>query len=138
MITLDASVWIAFFEKADPFNAASEEFLCWVRNKGLIFHSPEFALIETGCALARRMRDASFGRTAAGTIAKIPHLELVSSSRISVDAALADGCGHLLRGADAIYAATARFTRTQLITWDQELIERAGGVTPTTWLGMQT
>lgn len=52
MITLDASVWIAFLEKADPFNADSDEFLCWIRNEGLIFHSPEFALIETGSGAA--------------------------------------------------------------------------------------
>jgi predicted nucleic acid-binding protein len=137
VITLDASVWIAFIERADVFNAASDDFLSWIHDAGLAFHSPEFALIETGCALSRRRRDAAFARTAVRTIAKIPNLELISSSRIAVDVALEEGCKYFLRGADAIYAAAARITRTQLITWDQELIERAGGITPTDWLTRQ-
>jgi predicted nucleic acid-binding protein len=137
VITLDASVWIAFIERADPFNAASDAFLSWIRDAGLAFHSPEFALIETGCALARRRRDAAFARTAVKTIAKIPNLELIPSSRIAVDLTLDEGCKHFLRGADAIYAATAKMTHTPLITWDQELIERAGGITPADWLARQ-
>jgi predicted nucleic acid-binding protein len=40
----------------------------------------------------------------------------------------------LLRGADAIYAATAALTGTMLITWDSELLERAAGTTPADWL----
>jgi predicted nucleic acid-binding protein len=40
----------------------------------------------------------------------------------------------LLRCADAFYAATASISQSKLITWDAELIERAGGVTPTDFL----
>ena len=43
-----------------------------------------------------------------------------------------------LRGADAIYAATALRHGTTLITLDQEMLDRTAGivdaVTPTTWL----
>jgi predicted nucleic acid-binding protein len=40
----------------------------------------------------------------------------------------------MLRGADAVYAATARIAATPLITWDDELVQCAGGLTPDSWL----
>jgi predicted nucleic acid-binding protein len=40
-----------------------------------------------------------------------------------------------LRAADALYAATAALrTEGTLVSWDKDLIDRAGAVTPTTWL----
>jgi predicted nucleic acid-binding protein len=50
-----------------------------------------------------------------------------------IDGALTCGTRCLLRGANAIYAAAAASTGTTLVTWDNELIERAGGVTPSDW-----
>jgi len=40
----------------------------------------------------------------------------------------------LLRGADALYAATAKLLEAQLTTWDDELVQRAGAMTPDAWL----
>ena len=48
--------------------------------------------------------------------------------------ALRLGTRQVLRGADALYAATALLTGTQLISWDNELVRRAGALTPTAWL----
>jgi predicted nucleic acid-binding protein len=39
-----------------------------------------------------------------------------------------------LRGADALYAAVAQQSQSQLISWDDEHLKRAGGTTPTDWL----
>jgi predicted nucleic acid-binding protein len=39
-----------------------------------------------------------------------------------------------LRGADALYAATAKLNNTHLISWDEELIRRANAITPSDWL----
>lgn len=40
----------------------------------------------------------------------------------------------LLRGADALYAATAVLYSADLVSWDNELVQRAGAVTPADWL----
>lgn len=40
----------------------------------------------------------------------------------------------LLRGACAFYAATAHQMQITLITWDDELLKRAGGLKPDEWL----
>jgi predicted nucleic acid-binding protein len=44
------------------------------------------------------------------------------------------GTGAFLRGADALYAATAQLAGAALVSWDNELIQRAGALTPTAWL----
>jgi predicted nucleic acid-binding protein len=64
-------------------------------------------------------------------------LQLVEvDSRLIADS-LDCGTRCLLRGADAIYAATAALTGTTLITWDSELLVRAAGTTPAVWLSRQ-
>jgi len=54
-----------------------------------------------------------------------------------INESLLCGTRCLLRGADAIYAATAALTGTMLVTWDDKLLERAGGTTPADWLSQQ-
>lgn len=44
------------------------------------------------------------------------------------------GTNQRLRGADALYAATAQMSGAQLISWDNELVQRVGAITPTVWL----
>lgn len=48
--------------------------------------------------------------------------------------ALQIGASRRLRGADSYSAAVAVRENAPLITWDLELVERAGGQTPTQWL----
>lgn len=133
MITVDASVWVAFLDRNDPCCADSEALLRWLEARRIPVFSPEFAVLETACAVARRRRDARAGRTAAGLLRRNPRLRLVETLRL-LPVAEDVGCEALLRGADALYAATARLTGTPLVTWDRELIERGGGMTPREWL----
>jgi predicted nucleic acid-binding protein len=44
------------------------------------------------------------------------------------------GTSQFLRGADALYATTAQQSQGPLISWDNEHLQRAGGITPTDWL----
>ena len=90
-------------------------------------------MIEIACALARRQRDAQAGRAVANLLRGNPHLKLIETRRI-LPVAEEVGCERLLRGADALYAATARLTGTTLVTWDRELVERGGALTPRDWL----
>lgn len=133
MITVDASVWVGFLDRNDPFCADSEALLRRLQGAETPFFSPEFAVLEIACAVARRHRDGQAGRAAAGLLRRNPHLRLVETLRL-IPIAEEVGCESFLRGADALYAATARLTGTPLVTWDRELIERGGGMTPTEWL----
>lgn len=39
-----------------------------------------------------------------------------------------------LRAADTLYATAAQKSQSSLISWDNEHLQRAGGITPTDWL----
>ena len=44
------------------------------------------------------------------------------------------GTRYLIRGADALFVAAATLSGAPLISWDQELVDRAGAITPANWL----
>lgn len=48
--------------------------------------------------------------------------------------ALALGTTKFLRGADAIYSATAQIAGCDLVSWDKEHLRRAGALTPEAWV----
>jgi predicted nucleic acid-binding protein len=62
-----------------------------------------------------------------------PRLQLIRTLQL-LPIAEEVGCNAYLRGADALYAAAARMTGTPLVTWDRELLDRGGGITPLDWL----
>ncbi len=137
MITIDASVWISGLEKRDSFHPATSEFFHWLGKRPLHLNTPSYALVEVACALMRRTGDRSLALKAVQKLREWPLLEIVPGSLYLPEPSLLKGLEHSLRSGDAIYAATASMTGTALITWDAELIERAGGVTPTDWLARQ-
>jgi len=133
MITIDASVWMAFFEPKDAFHMESVAFLRECERRRVEMFAPSLAIVETACAMARRQRDGAKGLAVARSLQAIPILRWVDVDMTLIDEVLNCGTRGLLRGADAIYAAAAASTGTTLVTWDNELIERAGGVTPSDW-----
>jgi predicted nucleic acid-binding protein len=72
--------------------------------------------------------------TALNQLRAHPLLTLQPLDQALLGAAAQLGLQHLLRGADALYAATAQLSRSQLVSWDNELIQRAGAFTPPAWL----
>jgi predicted nucleic acid-binding protein len=70
---------------------------------------------------ARRSR-----RTRRSTSNTLSGALLAAAERLGVD--------HRLRGAHALYAATAARPGCPLLSWDGELIARVGAVSPRDWL----
>lgn len=134
MLTLDANVWIAAFDPHNHFHGASTDFLAAALEQGLSFTGPAFVLVEVACALARRGGDARTGHAARDELLANPRLVLEPMTGAFLSAAARLGADLRLRSGDALYAAAAELTRAPLVSWDDELIRRAGGVTPATWL----
>lgn len=138
MLTVDASVWVSAFEPADAFHLASRTFLheCVLQRVGLA--SPTLALLETGCALARRWRSTDKGREAAVRLSLSPLLRLAPLNHALEQHALEIGTALGLRAADAIYAALSVRLDAALVTTDNELLDRTAGYvrtwTPSGWL----
>lgn len=135
MPTVDANVWVAAFDTKDCFHADSAAFLRDLASKETITHTPGIVVLEVACALARRYADPAVGHKAAVKMQanKMLHLEPLDEGLLSE--ALRLGTKFRLRAVDALYAATAALrTEGVLVSWDNELIERAGAVTPTDWV----
>lgn len=134
MIALDASVWIAGLDEGDVRHAASVRVLAELQSSRTPIVIPDLALLEVGCAVARRRSDPAAGVAAAAALGRIPTLRVLASVRTIPEPALELGTRNRLRAADAVYAATAHLTGALLLSWDRELVERGGGMTPSEWL----
>jgi len=135
MPTIDANVWVAAFDTKDRFHDESVVFLRSLAGAETITRAPAIVILEVACAIARRYADPAMGhRTAAKMKANtLLHLEPLDEGLLSE--ALRLGTKFRLRAADALYAATAALgVDGVLVSWDNELIERAGAATPTAWL----
>jgi len=137
MLTLDANVWVAAFDPRDRFHEQSAVFLRAVSRAGLQLHGPAFVTLEVACAIARRAGDSVVGDVACEQLNAHPTLKLHPIDEPCLLAAREIGVRLLLRGADALYAATAELVTAPLISWDDELVQRAGALTPDMWLRQQ-
>jgi predicted nucleic acid-binding protein len=138
VITIDASILVAAAEPDDPAALDASEFLKAALRSGADIHEPTLCLVEVATAIARRTRDVDLASEAGSAILALPGLVLHPLDlEASADAAaIAARLG--LRGADAIYAATALRHAATLVTLDVELLERSSSVidavTPEAWL----
>ena len=134
MPTVDANCWIATFDPLDAFHEPSREFFQRVTERELLIHVPEIVLLGVGCALARKHRDPAQGVRAIGVIRRHPLIRIYPQTERFLAEAMRLGTQQFLRGADALYSAAAALTGEVLVSWDNELVRRAGAFTPTAWL----
>lgn len=134
MLTLDANTWIAAFDGQDRFHPDSTAFLRAVARHHLRLHGPALVILEAACALARRARSVAAGQAALERLRAHPALVLHPMDARLLSVAQDLGLRGLLRGTDALYAATAALANAPLVSWDDELVNRAGAITPQQWL----
>lgn len=132
-LVIDASVWVAAFDPSEVDHAASVAFLRDVEGSGTALAIPALGIVETGCAIARRTGSRAIAEQATRIMVSNARLSVVPIRDEMLTLALDIGIGRRLRGADAVYAATAAHIGGRLITWDRELLERADALTPTAW-----
>lgn len=134
MLTLDANIWVSAFDPREGFHAQSAAFLAHVARQGLALHGPATVPLEVACAMRRRLRQNAQADDVVGRLRAHPSLVLHPITDRLLDRALALGVERQLRAMDALYAATAALMHAPLISWDSELIQRAGALSPSTWM----
>lgn len=134
MLVVDANVWVAAYDPRDRFHEPSIDFLVWAARNGVHLTCPTLALVETACAVARRAGDVEAGLVAQRRLSAHPAVTFHPMTDRLNDASAELGTRLLLRGADAIYAATAVMVDAALISWDAALVDRAGAHSPSGWL----
>ena len=134
MLTVDANVWIAANDRTDTNMERSRDFLAAATRRQETIFLPSYAEVEIACALARRRHSSEIGQQLAKEIMALSHVVAVPLDTALVSQSIQSGTRLLLRSADALYAAVAAMHSAQLVSWDAELIQRAGAVTPADWL----
>lgn len=134
MLTVDANVWIAANDRADTQMESSRDFLAAAVRRQETIYLPSFAEIEIACALSRRRRSPEVGQQLAKNVMSLSQVVAVPIDAGLITQSIQTGTHLLLRSADALYAAVAAVHAAQLVSWDVELIQRAGAITPADWL----
>jgi predicted nucleic acid-binding protein len=134
VLALDANLWIAAFDPSDAFHDDSVAVFAEAARRALPLTGPSFVVLESICALARRVNDPSFAQAAAARMAEHPALHLEPLSEALLAEAERLGVERRLRGSDALYVATAMRLGCPLLSWDQELVDRGGAQSPREWL----
>ena len=128
MIVLDASVWISSLLTTDVHHVRSDQWLVRTSTTGEQLLVPSIFLPEVAGAFMRRLGDRIAATAVLQKTLSSPALQIVP-----MDLAFATSAAQLaldlsLKGADAAYVALAVERNSPLVTWDRELISRAGAV----------
>jgi predicted nucleic acid-binding protein len=121
-------------ELRDQFSRISRSFLAAAARNADTIYLPSIAEIEVACVLARRRQDPKFGSLWARKVVASAHVAIIAVDSKLIAEAVLLGTRSFLRSADALYAATAALYSAQLVSWDNELVQRAGAMTPADWL----
>ncbi len=123
-VTLDASVWLSANSPSERQHDECAALLDALVQRKTSIHQPGLFVIEVCATIARRTGDRSLALKAGRLALSLPHLEVhaLTHRAAAMAADVAATCS--LRGADAVYVATARDVDGVLITLDRELQAR--------------
>ena len=112
----------------DSNHAASLNWWRVYTTAGGILVAPELVLVEVAAALGRQTKQIAFAQQAVSYLYYTSQVQFVPMDiALLLDAA--DLAARLsLKGADAVYVATARLKAIPLVSWDREQLTRASSV----------
>ncbi len=138
MVAIDANVFVAASRLVEIHYATSKAFLERIKNCSARVFCPTLVIAETVAAIVRPTGDVSLALLSIRLISEYPRMTLLSLTQRQVRAAAHIAAVHRLRGADSVYVEVARESGATLVTWDNEMLQRAQGVvpvmTPADWL----
>ena len=123
-VTIDASVFVSAFTPTEPAHQASKAFMLNLREQSIPIIVPVLVLPEISAALARGQGKPKLGLAFAQELRNFPNTTFIAVDESIADLAVEIAAKKRLRGSDAIYAAVALRFGTELITLDQEQLDR--------------
>jgi predicted nucleic acid-binding protein len=131
LITVDSSVFVSAARPSEPGFEESTAFLAQIRRTRPRLFLPTLAIVETATALSRTGNDEDVAQRYAMAVGRLPNTVLVALDEGLARQASELGSRHKLRGADALYVATASLFGAQLVTLDREQLERGAAIVQT-------
>ena len=125
---VDASVWVSRLVPGDVHHSRCRS---WFEAQTGLLVAPVLLLPEVAGAISRRTGQPSLSQRAVDLLLKIPSLRLVAADPPLARLAAELAADHALRGADALYVATAHELGILLVTLDSDQLERSKAVVST-------
>lgn len=125
MIVLDASVWISSIQANDVNFAVSRRWRIDWQDHGNPVFVPAHFLAEVSSAVTRRTDNEVEGIAALRTILDDALVASVPLTNALAESAARCAARCRLRAGDALYVALALELGVPLVTWDQQLLDRA-------------
>lgn len=131
LLTIDSSVFVSAARSSEAGHRDSTAFLAWVRQERPRQFLPALLTVEVAAALSRTGSAANLAQQYALSIGQLPNTVLVALDEGLARQATALGAQNKLRGADAVYLATAAQFAAELITLDHEQLQRGAAIVQT-------
>lgn len=125
---IDANVWVSAFIRYDTFHEVCRSWLRAQFARGRLLTVPMLGVAEVAGAVARIDNSTRRGLQIANWLLTSPRVRVISMHDELAGRAIGMAAGYQLRGADAIYVATAEELGLPLVTLDRELHERASSI----------
>jgi predicted nucleic acid-binding protein len=129
-VVTDASIWVSRLLPVDAHHGRSVEWFQGNIQSGAQLTAPWLLLVEVAGAIARRTERADLGVRAAEAIIATRSIRLVAPDRRLWALAVKITADARLRGADALYVATAHDLGLPLVTLDLDQGKRASRLVP--------
>lgn len=125
MIVLDASVWISSIQANDANYDVSRRWRIEWQDHGNVIVVPVHFLAEVTSAVSRRTDSEAAGLAALRTILEDSLVTRAPLTNTLAEVAAQAAARCRIRAGDALYVALAQELAVPLITWDQQLLDRA-------------
>jgi predicted nucleic acid-binding protein len=131
LLAIDSSVFVSAARPSEIGHVESTAFLTWVRNTRPRLFLPTLVMAEVATALSRTGSEPGLAQQYAMAVGQLPNTVMVALDEGLARQSAALGAQHRLRGADAVYLASAALFAAELVTLDREQLERGVAIVQT-------
>ncbi len=131
MAVIDASVYVALFDRDDPEHRACQSWFSAAAKAGDLVLAPCLILSEVAAAVSRGRNDAVLAARIVSLLENSAIVRLVPVSCELASRAARIAADQRIRGADAIYVALAQQVDDKLVTLDRQQLQRGAAVVVT-------
>ena len=131
MPVIDASVYLAVINTHEPGHARAAAWFNYAIASQTPLHAPVIVLSEVAGPLSRGLGGVKRAHQAIQQLVSSPLISLTPISLPLAQRAAEIAADYRLRGCDAVYVALAEQLGDELVTLDQEQLQRGGAVVTT-------
>ena len=131
MAVIDASVYIALINAQEIYHASSWGWFQQAQAAGESLTAPVILLAEVAAGLSRGLGNPTLAHQVVQQLLQVQLIDMVPVTSVLAKRAAAIAADHQIRGCDAIYVALAEQLGAELVTLDQQQLERGAAVVTT-------